>query len=215
MPHLLTTASKRIAVGTVIADRPPHRSVRDELRHTAPPSGQTTALLSNDTCRGHRAAPSDARSGTESGTSTAIRQLFPSVTSFPRRAPLLRSQFYSPVSMVLRSLLNSQQRSCQHCPLRGSLAAQGVNRQAALHLRLMGPPGSRVWNVHACTGSMTPPCPSMPCHKRQRRCRLLPVRTGSAHESGARVQSKHRELNGWPALPFARTLKTDRGPPLR
>jgi len=33
-------------------------------------------------------------------------------------------------------------------------------------------------------GSQTPPCPSMPCHKRQRRCSLLPVRTGSAHESG-------------------------------
>jgi len=86
-----------IAVGTVIADRPPRRSVRDELRHTAPPSRQTIALLSNDTCRGHRAAPSDARSGTESGTSTAIRQLFPSVTSFPRRAPPLRSQFCSAV----------------------------------------------------------------------------------------------------------------------
>jgi len=36
----------QIAVGTVIADRPPpHRSVRDELRHTAPPSGQTIAKI--------------------------------------------------------------------------------------------------------------------------------------------------------------------------
>ena len=43
MTHSLMSASKMIAVGTVIADRPPHRSVRDELRHTAPPSGQTIA----------------------------------------------------------------------------------------------------------------------------------------------------------------------------
>jgi len=43
------------------------------------------------------------------------------------------------------------------------LAAQGVIRHAALHLRLMGPPGSRVWNVHACTGSSTPPCSFAPC----------------------------------------------------
>ncbi|HQX51911.1 MAG TPA: hypothetical protein PLR25_18475, partial [Planctomycetaceae bacterium] len=33
------------------------------------PSGQTIALLSNDTCRGHRAAPINARSGAESGAS--------------------------------------------------------------------------------------------------------------------------------------------------
>jgi hypothetical protein len=32
-----------IAVGTVITGRPPHRSVREELPHTAPPSGQTIA----------------------------------------------------------------------------------------------------------------------------------------------------------------------------
>ena len=128
-----------LAVETAVASRPPHRSVREGFPHTAPPSGQTIALLSNDTCRGHRATPGDARSGAESGTSTAIRQLFPSVTSFPRRTPLLRSQFCSPVSIVLRSHLNSQQRSCQHCPRRGSLAAQGVIRHAALHLRLMGP----------------------------------------------------------------------------
>ena len=118
-----------------------------------------------------------------------VQQNFPSVTSFPRQIPPRRLPLCSPVSTVLRSHLTSQQRSCQHCPRRGSLAAQGVIRQAALHLRLMGSPapfsreGRRVWNVHACTGSLTPPCPSMPRHKRQRRCGLLPVRTGSAHES--------------------------------
>jgi len=157
-----------------------------------------------------------------------VQQDFLSVTSFPRQIPPRRLPRCSPVSTVLRSHLTSQKRSCQHCPRRGSLAAQGVSRKAALHLRLMGSPAPfsrerrRVWNLHACTGSRTPPCPSIHCHKRQRQCCLLPVRTRSAHESGAPCsgrtpQSKHRELNGWPALPFARTLKTDRlpNPPLR
>ena len=92
------------------------------------------------TSRDCRATPIDARFGAVSEASVTVQQDFPSVTSFPRRTPPLRSQFCSPVSMVLRSHLNSQQRSCQHCPRRGSLAAQGVNRQVALHLRLMGSP---------------------------------------------------------------------------
>ena len=33
------SSNKIIAVGTVVADRPPHRSVREALPHTAPPSG--------------------------------------------------------------------------------------------------------------------------------------------------------------------------------
>ena len=152
-----------------------------------------------------------------------VQQDFPSVTSFPRQIPPRRLPRCSPVSTVLRSHLTSQKRSCQHCPRRRSLATQGVSRKAALHLRLMGSPAPfsrerrRVWNLHACTGSMTPPCPSMPCHKGQRRCCLLLVKTRSEHESGGLVQSQNRELNGWPAFPFARTLKIDRlpDPPLR
>ena len=49
------------------------------------------------------------------------------------------------------------------------------------------------------------------------RCCLLPDRTGSAHERGALFMFFGRELSGWPALPFARTLKTVSvcKPPLR
>jgi hypothetical protein len=46
-----------IAVGTVIADRPPHRSVREVLPHTAPPLGQTIAMQYIVTGRGDRAVP--------------------------------------------------------------------------------------------------------------------------------------------------------------
>jgi hypothetical protein len=35
--------TKTIAVGTAVASGPPHRSVREYLPHTAPPSGRTIA----------------------------------------------------------------------------------------------------------------------------------------------------------------------------
>ena len=37
--HQLTLRKRSIAVGTPITERPPHRSVRAELPHTAPTSG--------------------------------------------------------------------------------------------------------------------------------------------------------------------------------
>src|SRR5262245_5144050 len=36
---MLTGSSERIAVGTQVTPRPPHRSVRAQLRHTAPALG--------------------------------------------------------------------------------------------------------------------------------------------------------------------------------
>jgi hypothetical protein len=114
---MITAAFKvAIAVGTAVAGGPPHRSVREVFPHTAPPLGQTVAAQIAATRRGRRAAPSDAVSGTESGTSAADRQHFPSVTSFPRRTPPLRLQLCSPASTVLRSHLTSHQRSCWPCP---------------------------------------------------------------------------------------------------
>ena len=217
MPFLLTNTSKRIAVGTAVTSRPPHRSVRDGLRHTAPPLGRTIEENSV-TCRACRATPIDARSGSESGASVTVQQDFPSVTSFPRRTPPLRSQFCSPVSMVLRSHLNSQKRSCQHCPRRGSLAAQGVNRQAALHLRLMGSPAPVILENAGAFGMSTHA--QVLRLRRVRRCLAINGSDDAAFSLSG--QDRHTkvvmsELNGWPALPFARTLKTDRSPdpPLR
>ena len=159
---------------------PPHRSVREGLPHTAPPLGQTISTLGVDTCRECRAIPRDVGSNTVFGTSMAVRQCFPSVTSFPRRIPPLRSQLCSPVSTVLRSHLTSHQRSCQQCPRRGSLT---VPPRSEAMWKPRGSPGSRAWNVNTCTGSQTPPCPSIPRQYWNRRCGLLPVRTRSAHGS--------------------------------
>ena len=171
-----------IAVGTAVSGGPPHRSVREGLPPTAPPLGQTISTLGVDTRRDCRAAPIDVRSNTGFGTSTAVRQCFPSVTSFPRRIPPLRSQLCSPVSTVLRSHLTSQQRSCQKCPRGGSLP---VPHRSEAIWKPRGSPGSRAWNVNTCTGSQTPPCPSIPHQYRNRRCCLLRVRTRSAHGSDA------------------------------
>ena len=41
-----------IAVGTALSGRPPHRSVREVLPHTAPPLGQTITMHRTATCRG-------------------------------------------------------------------------------------------------------------------------------------------------------------------
>ena len=83
-----------------------------------------------------------------------VQQDFPSVTSFPRQIPLRRLPLCSPVSIVLRSHLTSQKRSCQHCPRKGWLAAQGVIRNAALHLRLMGSPAP-IHEEHSAFGTST------------------------------------------------------------
>ena len=100
-----------IAVGTTVTGRPPHRSVREGLPHTAPPSGQTITnkfrYQSSLSCHAN-----DAKSGAVSGTSMTVRQYFPSVTPFPRRTPPLRLQLCSPASTVLWSHLTSQQRAC-------------------------------------------------------------------------------------------------------
>jgi hypothetical protein len=42
--NLTPAESAEIAVGTAVASRPPHRSVREELPHTAPTLGQTSRL---------------------------------------------------------------------------------------------------------------------------------------------------------------------------
>ena len=57
---------KMIAVGTAIAGRPPHRSVREELPHTAPPLSDDGRDESIATCRACTFART-AWSGTVSG----------------------------------------------------------------------------------------------------------------------------------------------------
>jgi hypothetical protein len=85
----------------------------------------------------------------------------------------------------------------------------GSEPQSVLHLRLMGSPGSRVWNFHACTGSKTPPCP-----RRSRQIAIAamwpsPCQDKVGTRKGCRVQlTKTGELNSWPTIPPSRTLST-------
>ena len=111
-----------------------------------------------------------------------VRHHFPSVTSIPPQTPSLRSQLCSPVSSVLRSHLTAHQRSCQPYPRRGSLTVLVIARRQPE--KPMGSPGSRVWNVRACTGSQTPPYSPAPGRLRYSQYCRLRVRTGSAHRSG-------------------------------
>jgi hypothetical protein len=74
----------RVAVGTVIADRPPHRSRRALLTHRAPPSGQTSAArgLKPDALRRTAANRIDVVTRLSVRTTAACR-LFPSGEALP------------------------------------------------------------------------------------------------------------------------------------
>jgi len=52
-PRPAQSTNEVIAVGTAIAGRPPHRSVRAELPHTAPPLGSDGRDVAIPTCRFH------------------------------------------------------------------------------------------------------------------------------------------------------------------
>jgi hypothetical protein len=69
--HRLRVSCAGIAVGTAVTGCPPHRSVREELRHTALPSGQTITnevrYLSLLLCH-----EGNALSGSASGTSMTM-----------------------------------------------------------------------------------------------------------------------------------------------
>ena len=98
------------------------------------------------------------------------------------------------------------------------MAARGVIRQAALHLRLMGPPAPVILENAGAFGMSTHP---QVLGLRRVRSHLANNGTLDAAFSLTQ-QDRHTEvvmseLNGWPALPFARTLETVRSPdsPLR
>ena len=100
---------KTVAVGTALSGGPPHRSVREELPHTAPTSGtmvgRRSVLL---------AVQQSDRRPTSSGTVSGMRLSegrFPWSISFPPRTPLPEFRFCSSVSQVLRDRPTPRQRA--------------------------------------------------------------------------------------------------------
>jgi len=180
-----------IAVGTALTGRPPHRSVREELPHTAPPLGpgdQSSTRRAHLSHACHRRCL--ARSGAASGTSkTGIT--FPlgvplSSTGSVAGVPVLfvridgtmgTSDFLSAFMSTLPSLTFSDR------------SARRRTRHSAPR-KPTGSPGSRAWSFQACSGSSTPPCRSPTCHGRV----AFPQ-----PPQGRRTKRLISEFNSWPA----------------
>jgi len=98
--HLFTAPKMVLAVGTVITDRPPHRSGRAQLRHPAPTRGiwrQATTL--RPVARGP--APVTRFPGSVPGTCFAVSRSSRS-PPFAPPAPLPVARLCSLVSLLLR-----------------------------------------------------------------------------------------------------------------
>jgi hypothetical protein len=136
-----------VAVGTDLTTRPPHRSVRAALPHTAPTSDNWRRIAPTHTDQpvGHICSPS-VWGTCGAGPCSPWLASFPPPTPQLRFSPLLCSQG----SSVLRHHPTPHRRACQHygvCLLRPdwSLASQSTMRS----------PGSRACSFSTCMGSST------------------------------------------------------------
>src|ERR1039458_5702278 len=137
------------AVGTTIADRPPHRSVRAELPHTAPTSDEWRQGATWRT-------PLDPWTLVPRSVSGSCRvpRRSPLSAPFPPPPPPRRRPLCSAASVVLWRSQTPPWRTrpaCGYSPSRTGLLAQTPRRS----------PGSRAYCFWACLGSSTTPGPAM------------------------------------------------------
>ena len=196
---------RMVAVGTAVAGGPPHRSVREELPHTAPTLSQREiALLEHVVPSGSFAtplSPHDLRSGSVSGARRACSaflsaESLPSADSADASAAPLFADFagttdssdFLPAFMSALPPVAFADRSTDHsrCP-----AGHWSWKQT-------GSPGSRAWSFQACPGSSTPPC--------RRDARHIAVDGVAFPQTpqGRHTEWVISELNGWPACTSCR-----------
>ena len=109
--------SHAVAVGTPVARRPPHRSVRAALPHTALTSGgwrRSLLLLAHEVERSTR------RAGSESGTRPSMPCSPWSIPFPPRTPPPPAGRLCSPASLVLWDRPTPCERACRACGQRPS-----------------------------------------------------------------------------------------------
>src|SRR5262249_48907925 len=89
-------ASRIDAVGTLITERPPHRTVRAAFPHTAPTSGVSSTWFSSQSDRRNASKGGEAACEGDSGDKTPIRRrslaLLPMRSERPSRRPADRSE---------------------------------------------------------------------------------------------------------------------------
>jgi hypothetical protein len=102
----------KIAVGTALAGGPPHRSVREELLHTAPTLGRTSRR-----CPAHSPALTATWRVRHGVRAMCTSSDFPSVEPLPLTDSARggRTRVCSSASSVLRVRLTSPRRACRPC----------------------------------------------------------------------------------------------------
>ena len=146
----LGTSVKIVAVGTALTGGPPHRSVQEELPHTALSSGRTCPRLN----AAGRGPPAESTRrirlcvrGVVNGKDRPLARS-PSLHGLRRR---LRADFVRPLRWYYEIV--RLPRSVHA----GRAAIAFSSRPSRLSTRaFLGSPGSRAWSVHACSGSVTP-----------------------------------------------------------
>ena len=131
-----------IAVGTALAGGPPHRSVREELPHTAPPLGDDGQDVAVPTCRRRQAVKVLARSGAVSGASATM-------TSFPLGDSLSSADSATGVPALFAHFVGTMEPSdfppvCM--PAVPSVRFSDRPRTPMAFGEPMGSPGSRAWS---------------------------------------------------------------------
>ncbi len=171
-----------VAVGTALASGPPHRSVREELPHTALTSGSCDGQPFLGTQLVVRATnPVTRIPGSVSGTSALVVRS-PWSPSFPLRTPLQNA--YAPALFARFVGTTRPSDSPQTCL---STLRLWPSSTVPPHHRVWasaGPPGSRAWSFHTCLGSLTPRCRRTARAYRCPSCCLPHIKTRSAHRSG-------------------------------
>ena len=138
---------KVIAVGTGLSTRPPHRSVREELPHTAPAVSRTPTAAARTPCNPRD--PDLFRPGVRCETACSTFLLAESLSSTDSAGVLVAPLFVgvagttdsSDFLLAFMSALPPEtfsDRSAGHC--------------CVAQWKPTGSPGSRAWDVCACTG---------------------------------------------------------------
>ena len=144
------------AVGTAVAGGPPHRSVREELPHTALPSGNGDQDVIST--RRRRTARENTRHARRWVRDEYALQIF------PLGGPLSSAGSDTGVPALFAHFAGTMEPSDFPSAFMSALPpVEFSDRCWQLPSRPMGSPGSRAWSFHTCTRPSTPPCSPRTC----------------------------------------------------
>ena len=200
VPILSQKRPNTVAVGPALTGGPPHRSVREELPHTALALDQRQTAISRWRMP---ASPIPCTPGTASGASK-VWSTFSLAGSLPSPdsaagPPALFARFAGTMDPV-------RLPSNVHVGRTAGGPSPTVPRRYPAR-KLLGSPGSRAVSFHACTGSSTPQ------RQKAARANVAFHVAFPSWEPGRHAEGLISELHGWPACtPVMATPATSRSP---